>query len=108
MFQGVMQKPFNAAPHKTTGVSLGAAVAEVQLQDIGEDGVLLINNVAGATDVLIEFWDDPLDSNSMRIPAYSSMIVTVPKRASQAVFVRLKRPTGSATDSVYITQGFGF
>ena len=108
MYQGVRLKPFNAVPHSSTGVSLGAAVVEVPLKDIGEDGVLLINNVAGATDVLIEFWDDPLDSNSMRIPAYSSMIVTVPKRASKAVFVRLKRPTGSETDSVYITQGFGF
>ena len=108
MYQGVRLKPFNAVPHSSTGVLLGAAVVEVPLKDIGEDGVLLINNVAGATDVLIEFWDDPLDSNSMRIPAYSSMIVTVPKRASKAVFVRLKRPTGSATDSVYITQGFGF
>lgn len=100
--------PFTANPHSTTGVSLGAAVAEVQLQDIGEDGVLLINNIAGATDVLIEFWDDPLDSNSMRIPAYSAMIVTVPKRASTAAFVRVKRPTGSADYYVYITQGFGF
>ena len=108
MFQGLMLKPFKAIPHSTTGVSLGAAVVEVQLQDIGEDGVLLINNIAGATDVLIEFWDDPLDNNSMRIPAYSSMIVTVPKRASTAAFVRVKRPTGSAAYYVYITQGFGF
>ena len=108
MYQGVRLKPFNAVPHSSTGVSLGAAVEEVQLQDIGEDGVLLINNIAGATDVLIEFWDDPLDSNSMRIPAYSAMIVTVPKRASTAAFVRVKRPTGSAAYYVYITQGFGF
>ena len=108
MFQGVMQKPFSAVPHKTTGVSLGAAVVEVQLQDIGEDGALLINNIAGATDVLIEFWDDPLDNNSMRIPAYSSMIVIVLKRAFIVVFVCVKRLIGSAAYYVYITQGFGF
>ena len=108
MFQGLILKPFSAVPHKTTGVSLGAAVVEVQLQDIGEDGALLINNIAGATDVLIEFWDDPLDSNSMRVPAYSSMIITVPKKTSSASFVRLKRPSGSATYIAYVTQGFGF
>lgn len=108
MFQGVSQKPFNAIPHKTTTVSLGAAVVEVAIQDAGEDSSIFINNNSGATDVLVEFWDDPLDSNSMRIPAYSAMIVTVPKRASTAAFVRVKRPTGSADYYVYITQGFGF
>ena len=108
MFQGVSQKPFNAIPHKTTTVSLGAAVVEVAIQDAGEDSSIFINNNSGATDVLVEFWDDPLDSNSMRVPAYSAMIVTVPKRASTAAFVRVKRPTGSEAYYVYITQGFGF
>lgn len=108
MFQGVSQKPFNAIPHKTTTVSLGAAVVEVAIQDAGEDSSIFINNNSGETDVLVEFWDDPLDSNSMRVPAYSAMIVTVPKRASTAAFVRVKRPTGSEAYYVYITQGFGF
>lgn len=108
MYQGVRLKPFNAVPHSSTGVSLGAAVVEVPLKDIGEDSSVLVNNSAGATDVLIEFWDDPLDSNSMRVPAYSSMIITVPKKTSSASFVRLKRPSGSATYIAYVTQGFGF
>lgn len=108
MFQGVNQKPFNAIPHKTTTVSLGTAVAEVALQDAGEDSSIFINNNSGATDVLVEFWDDPLDSNSMRVPAYTSMIITVPKKASPASFVRVKRPAASATYAVFITHGFGF
>ena len=108
MFQGVSQKPFNAIPHKTTTVSLGAAVVEVAIQDAGEDSSIFINNNSGATDVLVEFWDDPLDSNSMRVPAYSSMIISVPKRASPASFVRVKRPSTSATYALFITQGFGF
>ena len=108
MFQGLILKPFKAIPHGTKVVSLSSAVAEVSLLDIGEDSSVLVNNSAGATDVLIEFWDDPLDSNSMRVPAYSSMIITVPKKTSSASFVRLKRPSGSATYIAYVTQGFGF
>ena len=108
MFQGLMLKPFKAVPHSTTGVSLGAAVVEVPLSDIGEDSSVLINNSAGATDVLVEFWDNPIDSNSMRIPAYTSMILTVPKKSASASFVRIKRQAGSATYNAYITQGFGF
>ena len=108
MYQGVRLKPFNAVPHSSTGVSLGAAVVEVKLKDIGEDSSLLINNSDGATDILVEFWDDPADSDSMRVPAYTSMIVTVPKKSSSASFVRIKRQTGSASYQAFITQGFGF
>lgn len=108
MFQGLILKPFKAIPHSTTGVSLGDTVSQVALADIGEDGVILINNIKGTTDVLIEFWDDPVDSNSMRVPAYSSTILSIPRKASQASFIRMKRPAGSTISSVYITPGFGF
>ena len=100
--------PFTANPHSTAGVNLSDAISEISLTNAGEGGALLIDNTRGSTDVIIEFWDDPLDSNSFRIPSYSSMIMSVPKRASPALFVRAKRPAGSAAAYIYVTQGFGF
>lgn len=108
MYQGLKLMPFTANPHSTAGVNLSDAISEISLTNAGEGGALLIDNTRGSTDVIIEFWDDPLDSNSFRIPSYSSMIMSVPKRASPALFVRAKRPAGSAAAYIYVTQGFGF
>ena len=108
MYQGLKLMPFTANPHSTAGVNLSDAISEISLTNADEDGALLIDNTRGSTDVIIEFWDDPLDSNSFRIPSYSSMIMSVPKRASPALFVRAKRPAGSAAAYIYVTQGFGF
>lgn len=108
MFQGLKLTPFSAVPHSTAGVNLADSVVETALKDAGEGGVLLIDNTRGGTDAIIEFWDDPLDANSLRVPPYSSMIVSIPRRTSSASFVRAKRPAGSTAYLVYFTQGFGF
>ena len=108
MYQGLKLMPFTANPHSTTGVNLSDTISEIALTNAGEGGVLLIDNTRGSTEAIIEFWDNPLDSNSFRIPPYSSMIMSVPKRASPASFVRAKRPAGSVAAYIYVTQGFGF
>lgn len=108
MFQGEKIMPFSAIPHSTSGVNLGDLISEVSLKDAGEKSAVLVDNTRGSTDVLLEFWDNPVDSNSLRIPPYSSMILSIPKRSSPASFVRVKRPSGSVSAYVYITQGFGF
>ncbi len=108
MFQGEKIMPFSAIPHSTTGVDLGGSISEIALTNVGDKSVVLVDNTRGSTDVLLEFWDNPVDSNSLRIPPYSSMIISIPNRASPASFVRVKRPNGSVSAYVYITQGFGF
>lgn len=100
--------PFVALPHKTTALSLGGSVQSVTLTDTADVGSVLIDNSSGSTAVLVEFWDDPLDADSQRVPANTAMILSIPWRANQAEFVRVKRPSGSATQVVYVTQGNGF
>ena len=100
--------PFVAMPHKTATISLGAAVQSIALTDTADVGSVLIDNSGGSTAVLVEFWDDPIDTDSQRIPPYATMILSIPWRASQASFVRVKRPSGSAIETIYITQGNGF
>lgn len=100
--------PFVALPHKTTALSLGDSVQSVTLTDTADVGSVLIDNSSGSTAVLVEFWDNPLDADSQRIPPYAVMILSIPWRAGQAPFVRVKRPSGSADETIYITQGNGF
>lgn len=100
--------PFVALPHKTTALSLGDSVQGVTFTDTADVGSVLIDNTAGTSAVLVEFWDDPLDANSQRVPANTAMILSIPWRANQAEFVRVKRPLGSTTQLVYVTQGNGF
>lgn len=100
--------PFVALPHKTTALSLGDSVQGVTFTDTADVGSVLIDNTAGTSAVLVEFWDNPLDADSQRVPANTAMILSIPWRANQAEFVRVKRPSGSATQVVYVTQGNGF
>lgn len=100
--------PFVALPHKTTSLSLGGGVQSVSFTDTADTGSVLIDNSNGSTSVLVEFWDDPVDADSQRIPPYTIMILSIPWRANQAEFVKVKRPSGSPEEVVYITQGNGF
>lgn len=100
--------PFVALPHKTTTLSLGEAVQSVSFTDTADVGSVLVDNTGGTSAVLVEFWDEPLDADSQRVPPNSAMILSIPWRANQAAFIKVKRPDGSAAQLVYITQGNGF
>lgn len=99
-------KPFTPISHGTTAVDLADVVQNIPVANgtwSPSDRQIWIDN-RGGTDVLIEFYDDPVDTNSFRIPPNASQPVTIPAAATS---VRLKRPVGSASAKVYVTPGGG-
>lgn len=98
-------EPFYLFGRSSALVTLGSTVQAVSLVS-GAEQVWIDNR--GSTDVLVEFIDDPLDSNSFRVPAGSSFPLSVP--FSDPLWdgkVRIKRPAGSASEQVLISSGVG-
>lgn len=99
-------KPFAPFPHSTSLNSVGATSTEVSLHAAVEQ--VWIDN-RGATDVLVEFFDAPLDADSFRIPTNSAQPLSAPLAGSSwDNKIRLKRPAGSTSELVIVCSGAGF
>lgn len=94
-------QPFSPRGHSTQKASV-AAGANVKVTLPLQTTQVWVDN-RGAYDLLIEFDDQPLDSNSFRVPANSALILSVP-----ATSIYLSRPAGAVTEDAYITPGGGF
>lgn len=98
-------QPFLPRAHGTQKASV-AAGANVKVTLPAQVNQLWVDN-RGTTDLLVEFDDQPLESNSFRVPASSVVILSHPySGTNQAIY--LSRPTGAATEDAYITPGGGF
>jgi len=95
-------KPFSPFAHGTQTVALAATAVEVALP-VQTQQVWIDNR--GSTDVLVEWYDAPLDADSFRIAGNCAQPLTAPANCTK-IFV--KRPTGSAAATVYVTAGGGF
>lgn len=92
---------FTPKPHSTITKSVGTAIVEVS---VSACSTVWIDN-RGDSDLLLEFGqEDPSDDTTFRLPGYAAMPLSRPAGAD---VVRIKRPSGAATDTVYITQGYG-
>lgn len=99
-------KPFAPFAHSTSTTSVGATSVDVTLHDSVEQA--WIDN-RGSTDLLIEFFDAPLDANSYRIPANSSQPISTPAPGGTWDHkIRVKRPAGSTAENVIISSGVGY
>lgn len=99
-------KPFTPSAHGTTQVSLDDTVQTVPVRPThsANQKQIWVDN-RGNSDVLIEFFSEPEDANSFRIMANAAQPLTIPANATT---VYLKRPTGSAIATVYVSIGEGF
>lgn len=95
-------QPFSPIAHGSQSVSVGAVSVPVTLT--GKFGQVWVDN-RGATDLLVEWYDAPLDADSFRIPANCSQPLTAP---ANCTVIYLKRPTGSAAATAYVATGGGF
>lgn len=100
-------QPFQPFSHSTQKLQLTDAVQSIAVS-VGINGranlQVWINNMAGGSDVLVEFNSDPLDADSYRVTSGCSQPISVPEDAGS---VRFKRPTGSSSADVYVTFGRG-
>jgi len=94
-------QPFAFAPHATQAVAVAATSVTVTVS--ASSPQVWVDN-RGNTDLLIEINDAPLDANSFRIPPVTSMAVSNGTGTS----IYLKRPSGSSSETAYVTSGYGF
>lgn len=99
-----MTTPFLPLPHATQSANVGEIAIQLNIQSIKDSAQLWVDN-RGVSDLLIEFFDDPVDGNSFRVGARCSQPLTIPDSATK---VYLKRPAGSAGGQVFLTVGRGF
>lgn len=97
--------PFSPRAHATQKASV-AAGANVKLAMPPNVAQVWVDN-RGATDLLVEFEDQPLEANSFRVPANTVVILSHPSNG-QNISLYLSRPAGAATEDAYITPGEGF
>lgn len=96
--------PFSPEPHSTIHDTVGDVAKSVSFTKSTYSAQLWIAN-KGSTDLLIEFYDAPLDVNSFRIAAYKSQPITLPNNVAS---LYVKRPAGSATEAFSVTLGRGY
>lgn len=91
--------PFQPIAHSTQVPSVGATA--VQLAIPADARAVLIDN-RGTDDVLIEFGDAPVDSNSARVAGGAAQIFS-----TAGTRVWLKRKAGASAAEVVVTPGRG-
>ena len=96
-----MSNAFTPRDHGSVAVAVGAVT--VVTVPVSVASTVWVDN-RGSSDLLVEFFSNPLDADSFRIPPKSSQPLSRPPSASQ---IYLKRPSGSAPATVYVTQGYG-
>ena len=96
-----MSNAFTPREHGCTPVMVDGT--NVQTVAVSVASTVWVDN-RGTTDLLVEFLSNPLDVDSFRIPPKSSQPLS---RPASATLIYLKRPTGSAPEQAYITQGYG-
>ncbi len=99
-----MTTPFLPLPHSTQSASVSDVAMSLSIVSIRDSAQLWVDN-RGVSDLLIEFFDAPVDGNSFRVGARCSQPLTIPDSATH---VYLKRPAGSAEGQVFLTVGRGF
>lgn len=99
------QFPFVPLPAGSQTVSVGASVVNVTL-DARATSVWVDNR--GSVDLLVQFGATPAlaDATGFRVPAGVSQPLQVPVYA--AGVLQVKRPSGSASETAYISSGGGF
>lgn len=95
-------KNFLPVAHGTQKVSLGAAAQQITLPTNSVD--VWIDN-RGSTDVLVEFADAPLDTNSFRVAGNTAQPLALPFNSDKTIW--LKRPSGATQADVFVTGGQG-
>ncbi|MBM7454470.1 hypothetical protein HNR62_000299 [Oceanisphaera litoralis] len=95
-----MSIPFSPREHSTVMLSVDDVAINTP---IAAASTVWIDN-RGSSDLLIEFFSNPLDVDSYRVPPYAAQPISRPPSAAN---LYLKRPDGSIAGTVFVSQGYG-
>lgn len=96
-------QPFQPNPLSTVTLALSDAQQDVVLPK-GRDAVSVMIDNRGSTDVLVEFDIAPQDAKSFRVAPFCAQVISAPHKSAKLC---LKRPTGSAVETIYASIGSG-